>query len=172
VLRLDTSAAQPILDVFRGADPGVVAADNTVVRVLNGTATAGLAEEAAAGLRALGFVVPPDNTGDAGSTSVAVTTVRYAEGSEEQALLVSRALAADPAVEEVASLSGADVAVVIGADWSGVAPSLRAPTPGLVPLPAGDGAAPSTTPGTDGSAAVPTSTPPGEVPSRPPDASC
>jgi polyisoprenyl-teichoic acid--peptidoglycan teichoic acid transferase len=133
VLRLDTARAQPILDVFRGADPALVATDNTVVEVRNGTPSSGLAEEAASALRVLGFVVPPDNTGDAETTNVPQTIVRYHEGSEARAALVAASLNVDPVVEEADSVVGADVSLVIGADWPGVGTTLRAATPGLVP---------------------------------------
>jgi LCP family protein required for cell wall assembly len=167
VLRLDTTQAQPILDIFRGADPGRVAVDNTVVEVRNGTATAGLAEEAAAALRLLGFVVPPDNAGDAGSTDIAATVLRYAEGDEERAGLVAQALASDPQVEEVRSVTGADVTLVIGADWPGVLAELRAATPGIVPTTAAPASSSTTTPG-QGEPTTSTSLP-GEVPAGPPD---
>jgi polyisoprenyl-teichoic acid--peptidoglycan teichoic acid transferase len=133
VLRLDTERAQPILDVFRGADPTAIAADNTVVAIENGTPTSGLAEDAATALRGLGFVVPPDNTGDAETTEIGQTVIRYHRGDEARAALVASALGADPVMTEVPSVVGADVTVVIGADWPGVGTALRPPTPGLVP---------------------------------------
>jgi LCP family protein required for cell wall assembly len=169
VLRLDTRGAQPILDVFRGADPSLIAPDNTVVRILNGTTTAGLAEEAAAGLRAIGFVVPPDNTGDAESTQLETTTVRYIEGAGARAALVARALRADPVVEEVRSIVGADVAVVVAGDWAGVAEALRPATPGLVP--GADEEATATTSVASTATTLPSTetTRRGEVPGPPPD---
>lgn len=133
ILRLDTTRAQPTLDVFRGEDPTRVAPDNTVVLVQNGTPRAGLGAEVADGLRDLGFVVPPDNVGEAESFDVERTTVLYLDGAEERAALLAAALGADPVVEEGEYIVGADVTVVIGADWPGVADALRAPTPGLVP---------------------------------------
>jgi LCP family protein required for cell wall assembly len=173
VLRLDTRRAQPILDVFRGADPGQVAVDNTVVEVLNGTTTAGLAGDVAAALRALGFVVPPDNAGDADSTDVAQTTVRYRAGGEAQAALVARALAIDPVVEEVRTLVGADVSLVVGADWEGVAGELRPLTPGLVEVPApSPDATTSTTTTVAGAASSTTTSVFGEVPTAPPGTGC
>jgi LCP family protein required for cell wall assembly len=136
VLRIENTRAQPILDVFRGADPGVVAPDNTVIQVLNGSTTSGLAEQAAADLRALGFVVPPDNTGEANTTDLEVTTVQFLEDAEPRAALLASALAVDPLVEETDFIVGADVALLIGADWPGVAAALRAQTPGLIEVPA------------------------------------
>jgi LCP family protein required for cell wall assembly len=169
VLRLDDAGAQPILDVFRGADPDRVAPDNTVVEVLNGTTTSGLAEEAAEGLRALHFVVPPDNTGDHTSSDLAVTTVRYHEGHEAQAALVISALGGDPVVEEGGAVVGADVTIVIGADWPGLAPSLRPPTPGLLDVPAPDPLATTTT---AVAGATTTTQVFGEVPEQPAGAGC
>lgn len=135
VLRIENTRAQPILDVFRGADPGVVAPDNTVIQVLNGSTTSGLAEQAATDLRALGFVVPPDNTGEANTTDLEVTTVQFLEDAEPRAALLASALAVDPLVEETDFIVGADVALLIGADWPGVAAALRAQTPGLIEVP-------------------------------------
>ena len=163
VLRLQERAAQPTLDIFRGATPGQVAVDNTVVEVRNGTATTGLADEAADALRELGFVVPPDNTGDAGSVDVATTVVQYVEGSEARAALVAQALGTDPVVEEVDDLTGADVSIVIGADWPGVGAELRPPTPGLVPT-----TAPPPTTTTSAQGPTDTTVPPGEAPAEPP----
>jgi LCP family protein required for cell wall assembly len=164
VLRLRVQEAQAVLDIFRGATPGVVAVDNTVLEIRNGTTTSGLAEEAAVALRALGFVIPPDNVLDAGSTGVAATAVRYAEGEAERAALVTGALVADPAVEAAEDLVGADVSLVIGADWPGVLAELRSPTPGIVP---------TTAPPTTGTTVAPppastTTVPAGEVPPPPP----
>jgi LCP family protein required for cell wall assembly len=133
VLRLDTTRAQPVLDIFRGEDPTRVAPDNTVVRVQNGTTQSGRGAEAAEGLRGLEFVVPADNVGDAASFDVERTTVLYVEGEEERAALVAQALAVDPIVEEGEYVVGADVNLIIGADWPGVAEALRPLTPGLVP---------------------------------------
>jgi LCP family protein required for cell wall assembly len=168
VLRLDTTRAQPILDVFRGADPDRVAPDNTVILVQNGTPSSGRAQEAADGLQSLGFVIPPDNVGDAESFDLERTTVLYVEGAEERAELVARALGADPVVEEGDFVVGADVNVLIGADWPGVADALRPPTPGLVPATTSSSTSsttstslPRSTTSTSVIGAVPT-TPPGE----------
>jgi len=166
VLRLHTREAQPILDIFRGATPGIVAVDNTVVEVRNGTTSAGLGEAAAAALRLLGFVVPPDNVRDAESTDIGSTTVRYPEGAEERVGLVTQALAADPAIERVPSVTGADVTVVIGADWPGVLAELRAATPGIVPTTAAPASTATTTP--ESPAATATTVPAGEVPATAP----
>ena len=170
VLRLDRSAAQPILDLFRGRDPHEVAPDNTVVEVRNGSSTVGAAEEAAAALRALGFVVPPDATGDADSAEVAQTTVQYREGAEREAALVAGALATDPALDGPEELVGADIRVVIGADFPGVGTTIRALDPALLP---GLDAAPAISVTT--TSAPPTVTPTtanGEVPVPPPGATC
>lgn len=171
VLRLDNTRSQPILDVFRGADPNAVAPDNTVVQVLNSSTTSGLAEQAATDLQALGFVVPPDNAGDANTTDLALTTVRYREGDEAQAALVASALAVDPVVEETDFIVGADVAVFIGADWPGVATALRPATPGLVEVPVTEAPA-STTSTTAGVGTTTTTRVFGEVPDAADGAGC
>jgi LCP family protein required for cell wall assembly len=176
VLGLDVVAAQPVLDVFRGEDPARVAPDNTVVQVRNGTTQAALAEEVAAELRGLQFVLPPDAVADATSFDVERTTVLYREGAEERAALVASALAADPVVEEGDFIVGADVVLVVGADWPGTAPELREPTPGLVST--------STTTALGSASTIPegeaastarsstTTTPAGEVPGAPAGERC
>lgn len=161
VLRLRTTEAQPILDVFRGADPSRVAPDNTVVRVQNGTRSSGLGQEVAEGLRALGFVVPADNVGDAASFDVERTTVLYMAGAEERAALVARAIAADVPIERSEYIVGADVNVVIGADWPGLAPELREAVAGAPTTAAG---ATTTTTAPAPAAGGPTTTVIGEVP--------
>jgi LCP family protein required for cell wall assembly len=169
VLRLDTTRAQPVLDVFRGEDPTRVAPDNTVVRVQNGTTVAGLGEEAADALRALGFVVPPDNVGDADTFDVAETRVWYLEDDGPRAVLLAQALAADPIVEEGLFIVGADVNLVIGSDWPGVLEALRAPNPALVPSTATT--TPRSTTSTTTGASTTTSVV-GAVPTTPPGESC
>ncbi len=170
VLRLDTSGAQPILDVFRGADPTRIAPDNTVVLVQNGIGSSGAAVDAADALRALGFVVPPDNVTDAGSFDVEQTTVLYVEGAEERAALVAAALGQDPVVEEGEFIVGADVTVVIGADWPGVGDELRPQTPGMFP-PTSSTTSSSTTVTTSGGESTTTSVI-GQVPTPPPGSDC
>lgn len=163
VLRLDDAASQSTLDVFRGTAGGV-AVENTVVRVENGSGVVGLAAQVADELRALGFVVPPDGAGDAATTDVATTTLRFAAGTEDRADLVRRALDADPALDPAGAHTGAHVVITIGADWSGVGAELR---------PAADPVATTTVPGVTTTAPAPTTTtsslPPGVVPGDAPD---
>jgi LCP family protein required for cell wall assembly len=164
VLRLDTTRAQPIFDVFRGEDPDRVSPDNTVVSVSNGTPTTGAGAAAADRLRDLGFVLPPDNVGDAETTDVAQTTVHYRRGKLEQALLLAAALPTDPVLEEDRNLVGADVQLVLGADFTAVGTRLRAIEP-----PDTDGSSTSTSSSTTVPAGPTTSTSIyGEVPAPPP----
>jgi hypothetical protein len=162
VLKLDNRAAQRTLDVFRGEDPSRVAPDNTVVIIQNGTSETGLGQDAAEGLRALGFVVPPDQTFEADSFDVAETTVYYTRGNEARAALLASALGVDPVVDDFPLIVGGDVSVLIGADWQGVAPELRAETPGLVPVPPA-----ATTTTTRPGATTSTTQVIGEVPEQP-----
>jgi LCP family protein required for cell wall assembly len=171
VLGLDTVAAQPVLDVFRGEDPDRVAPDNTVLQVRNGTTEAALAEVVAGELRGLEFVLPPDAIADATSFDIDRTTVLYREGEEERAVLVARALSADPVVEEGDFIVGADVVLVVGADWPGTAPALREPSPGLVSTTT-TVARSTTTTTTAGGAESTTTTRVGEVPAAPAGAQC
>ncbi|MGY1595111.1 LCP family protein [Geodermatophilus sp. SYSU D00708] len=90
---------------------------DVAVTVYNGSGTAGLAAETAAGLQGAGFTVA--GTGNADSTDYTRTEIRYAEGDEARA----RALAE---VVEGAKLTKADdatvgtVQLVLGSDFNGV----------------------------------------------------
>ena len=86
-------------------------------------------------LRALGFVVPPDNAGDADSTDVAARpscAIAAGERGPGRRWCAS-ALDVDPVLDGGRPIVGADVVIVIGADWRGRRRRAAAPTPGLPP---------------------------------------
>jgi hypothetical protein len=102
------------------------------VRVLNGNGGDGSASKAAFSLRNAGFAVT--GSGDADSFSYDQTVIRYAPGGLPKAQLLQSYLAAGASLEEDRTLGTADVALVVGADYTGVRPS-----------PAGPDASPATT---------------------------
>jgi hypothetical protein len=127
VLLVNTAAAQPIFDIFRGVDAN--APDSVLVFVQNGTPTAGLGSTAADQLRSLGFSIPDGYTSNAERFDFQQTTIRYLPGAAERAQQLASYLVAPPVLEEVPYLVQSDVSLVVGADWQGVRS-----TPG--PLPA------------------------------------
>ncbi|HEU5083820.1 MAG TPA: LCP family protein [Acidimicrobiales bacterium] len=116
VLRLQSQAAEPILDVFRSRDPSQLTEDAVRVRVQNGTGEPGQAAGAAAALRAAGFAI--GGTGDATRLGVQRTEVRHPAGAEAAADLVRRWLAADADLVLDEDLD--EVTVVTGTDWAGL----------------------------------------------------
>ena len=149
VLKLQKAQAQPMLDVLNGRAPvdapptspagappagqsppapsgaPAVKASDVKVRVLNGIGTPGAATKAAAGLTGSGFVVPEKT--DAPSLA-AKTTLAFAPGQQAKAQLVQGALLTPAALREDPSLRGVDVALTLGADYTGVKPSVSAGT--------------------------------------------
>jgi len=144
VVVVDQSAADEILDVFRGVVPGqdVVTPSSVHTRVLNGSQRAGEANAARNDLVAAGF-----NTADASSASVQLetTTVRYAEGQRAKAELLASYLASPPTLEEDPTVRTVDVVLVTGLDYDGVLSGPRAqpveptaPTAPVSPAPSPD----------------------------------
>ncbi len=135
VLFIQEDAAAPILSVFQGvgpADPGRVHPGDVTVQVRNGTATEGQAGDVTSALADIGFETLVPSDAEIGLP----TTVLYATGAETEAQLVARHLVGPVQYEESAALDGADVVVVTGTDWAGVAAEAR---------PLDEVAAPSTT---------------------------
>jgi LCP family protein required for cell wall assembly len=157
VLALDAAAAQPILDIFRGASP--VAAPTTTalspaqvaVTVLNGTGVSGQAREAADQLGLAGFVVA--KVGDASAVGEAQTSLRYSPGHKPEADMVAALLQPGITLLEDAS-AGNGVVLTTGADFRGV-------TVPEAPATSTPGAEATTT--TVVGIAPPAQTPPGET---------
>jgi LCP family protein required for cell wall assembly len=95
-----------------------VAPSSVKLRVLNGTGATGAAEAALKELTKIGF--KKGGVGDDARGSVAVTEVRYARGAEEAGKLVLGFV--DPTARLVLdpTLEGADVALVLGADFKSI----------------------------------------------------
>ncbi len=121
--------------------------DDVEVRVLNGEGTPGAAAEAATALRGAGFVI--DATGDA--TEISRTTIRHRSDALAAAQLLDRALVggADLVVDD--TVTGADLVLVLGTDYSGltVGPVIPVPRPSTTA---------TTTPSATGAGATTTST--------------
>jgi LCP family protein required for cell wall assembly len=127
VLYLDSAAATPILDVFRGKTdaPAVLLAGDVRVQVLDTSATRQRAAAAAYHLAASGFGVE----GTAASAErPAKTTVRYPPNARPAAELIASHLAGGANLVEDATLpAGAPLTLTLGNDWRGVtAPSADA----------------------------------------------
>ncbi len=134
---LDTKKAQEYIDRLNGisVDTSSVRPADVAVKVLNGNGTEGLASRAASALQVAGFRVAL--TGNAPSQEYEETVVQYAPGQQAKAVLLKSLLNAGASVEQDNALSGADVTLVLGADYDG----LQAPAP-----PAAGGAAGTTSP--------------------------
>jgi len=137
VLRLaETDANAHRLDIFRGVGgAGSQAAPDISVVVHNGTGASGQAGEVSEALERLGFDTSP-GTGNAESSDVESTVVRYGEGDEALARFVAAQFEGGADVEQVDAVDGADVEVITGADFDGVSDDLEPPP---MPLGAGGG---------------------------------
>lgn len=149
VLTLDTSAAQEVLDVFRGVESERPA--GVRVQVLNGTGESGLGRATSDALAALDFTIDGP-AGDAERFDIETTVLRYPPGEVRAARLLQRAFDGDVALEEREADGTDTVQVVIGADRPTVRTTL-APGSGGQP-----GASPTATP-TDPAVGEPSTTP-------------
>ncbi len=117
VLDLETTAAEPILNIFRGLDPSELTPGLIPVTVLNGTGTDGLAGDVTAALDAIGFA-----TGEPGDTTevVAESTVSYAPGSENAVSRLVRHLTSPARITVDEELEPGEVVLVVGQDFTTV----------------------------------------------------
>lgn len=116
ILRLQTRAAEPVLEIFRNRDPAALTESAVRVRVLNGSGEPGQAASTASALSEVGFSLA--GTGDAGSIGSARTEIHHPAGAEAEADLVARWLVNGAELVEDSDVD--DVTVVTGADYSGV----------------------------------------------------
>ena len=117
VLLLVEEEAQPALEFFRSGSLAGVR-----VRLLNGTRL-GTVAGVEADLEQAGFSVV--DRGNADRFDVVRTTVRYSEAAAGKAETLARYLEPAPRLELVAEIEGADVEIVVGADYAGMADSPR-----------------------------------------------
>lgn len=116
ILRLQTRAAEPVLDIFRNIDPTTISPSGVRVQVLNGTGEPGQASTAADDLRGAGFAI--GGAGDARQLGSPRTEIRHPPGADAAADLVARWLVNGGTLVEDAEVD--DVTVVTGSDYVGV----------------------------------------------------
>jgi LCP family protein required for cell wall assembly len=122
---IDEEGAQELIDKINGkgeVDAGQVRTSDVKVRVLNGNGGDGTAARAAFALRQVGFSIGSGDTGDADSFSYDRTVIRYGKGKEAKAQLLRSYLQAGAVLEEERTLGAVDLALVVGADYTGVRP--------------------------------------------------
>ena len=147
VLKLQTAQAQPMIDLLNGRAPldstptTVAGAPTTTapasgakpadvkVRILNGVGTAGLAARTATTLTGAGYVVA--DKGDAPAPAPK-TTITYGTGQLAKAQLVQGTLAGPAILKEDATLKSVDVNLLLGADFTGLKPTVGAAAPTTV----------------------------------------
>ncbi len=148
VLLLQEDAAQPVLDVFRGAEtptgdgtdtsPLPTVEPSTVqVEVLNGAGVRGLAAQTEQALVSLAFQVT--GKGDADSSQYDHTIIRYAKGQEAAARTLAGFIESGAELQPVTSAGSGDVQIILGRDFTGVR---SGPVTSAAPV---DGASASTT---------------------------
>ncbi len=117
VLDLDEREAEPILNIFRGLDPGEVTPGLVEVTVLNGTGEQGLAGDVSAALDEIGFATAtPGDTVDPFER----TAIYYAPGSEAEAARLARHVTGDVLFGIDEDLGEGEVVLVVGFDFTTV----------------------------------------------------
>ena len=159
VLLLQQAEAQPILDVFRGKDPGTVSENAVSVSVLNGTGVAGQARDVGQALNAVGFSVGPAGNAAAGPTTV----IKYAPGSEPAADLLARHLSTAAAEQPDPTLDPNHLTLVTGTDFTTVMQTRAAPVTTPVSTPV-DGSVTTTVPSSTTTSTTVVGITPGEPP--------
>ena len=117
VLLLVEDQADAVLEFFRAGSLAGVR-----VRVLNGTPS-GTVADVEAGLERAGFSVV--ERGNADRFDIAQTVVYYAAGFGDEATELARYVEPAPRLELVTGIDGADVELVVGADYASVSESPR-----------------------------------------------
>jgi LCP family protein required for cell wall assembly len=119
----DKTAAAPIVErmkEFSTEAPAPPANPSDVrVKVLNGSGRSGIAQTVSDQLAAAGFVKAGTGNDDRGR--VPVTEIRFANGAEAKGRALLPHIGANALLRADPSLKSADVVVVIGADFGGVA---------------------------------------------------
>ena len=119
VLLLVEGEAEPVLEFFQAGSLAGVR-----VRVLNG-AQSGTVAEVEDSLEWAGFSVV--GRGNADRFDVGRTVVRHTVATEAKAEMLARYIEPAPLLELVAEIDGADVELVVGADYGSVSPTGRDP---------------------------------------------
>ena len=118
VLRLDQAGAQPIFDLFKGADaaPALKPSDVTLT-VRNAGGVAGAAARAQVALASLGFTV---SGADTSTTPSAHTTVHYGADAQDKANLVARHVKGGAEAVADTTLAAGEVQLVLGKNYVNV----------------------------------------------------
>ena len=132
VLLLQQAEAQPILDVFRGKDPGTLSGARVSVNVLNGSGwparpvTPGRRSTCGRLRRSVRPATPPRRP---------TTVIKYAPGSEQAADLLARHLTTAATAGADPTLEANHLTLVTGTDFTTVmqTPSPAAPQPPRTP---------------------------------------
>ena len=118
ILRLDTAAAEDVLNVFRGVPAGTVTPKSVVMSVTNASGTKGKAVEVSDRLSQLGFT--SKSAGDVSKAQTA-TVIKYLPGFEKQADLLRRQLGGTAELQVDKTLkSSSPVSLTLGSSFSGV----------------------------------------------------
>src|SRR4051794_26940382 len=167
VLLMDNAAAQPTLDIFRGADPGVLHEGQVQVEVFNGAGVANQAHDVGQALTAVGFDVVHLDNFDLGAD----TDIQYAPGSEQAADLLARHLSTPVTLVPDPSLEPNHLLLVTGSNFTTVMQKPRPPAPTTTTVPPPPGPDQSTP--ADSAPSSTTTTQVGITPGEaPPDVNC
>lgn len=116
---LDEHAAGPVLNIFRGLEPGEISPDLVTVTVLNGTDADGLARDASGAFAVVGFDVgQPGNVPEAERPER--TVVHHGPGGEDYGLRVVRHITGGATLVEDPALDEHEVEIVLGPDFTTV----------------------------------------------------
>lgn len=131
VVRMKVVEAQRVLNVFRGEDPDAISPAMADLTILNGSEVKGQAALAQEAFEAIEFSVT--RVGDVPGDPLAETEVRYAPGNEVLASLVERHLTAGGVLIEDETLSGFEVVIQTGTDFTTVEQEARPETTTTAP---------------------------------------
>lgn len=145
VVLLDATAAQPVLDIFRGTSTASVTTTtepppspgDITVDVFNGTERQGEARRVSWVLTEGGFAT---GSVEAAPEPASATVVRYGKGGKAMAELVATWLGPSPELEQDDDLDAGQVTVTIGDDFERV---VEPEATQVAPVPAGPGEAAS-----------------------------
>ncbi len=162
VLLLDTVGAQPMFDMFRNLSSVANPNGGVEVSVTNGSGQAAQAQLVLDSLSKLGFITA--GSSDATSFRNAQTSIHYAPGEAAAAVQLARYLPTNPVFVVDSTLSGPQVVLATGRDFTGLASTPRPQSDFaafLASSPSTTAPAAGTTP-TSSASMVP-STPPGKL---------
>jgi LCP family protein required for cell wall assembly len=161
VLRLDQVGAQPIFELFRGADATPQAKPSEVtLAVRNSSGVNGAAAKAQVALQSLGFTVSATDTGPVATH----TSVQYGSGGQDRANLVGRHVKGGAAVNENATLAAGEIQLVQGKDYVSIIDDNAKTVTGVTPSPGTSSGVTTTT-----TASMTITDNIGETPGVPPD---